>query len=319
MNFKGTGQKSKPELSYFEELWSFRQEVWSFRTSPGRLDFLNCVHPASKEIGACGLPGRLANRPADAAGRAETTRPSQPATSPARTTHRRRPPSAGRDDTDASRLDPNASHHRRPRARAQPLALTPEEKMMIRQTWFVSGAASHLGADIVRRALAAGHRVVATDVDPLAVLHRVGNVADARLLALALDEVDARAVGIAVKAALARFGGIDVLVHGAAACSPQGEFDMPAPRRDFSASVRALFNVTRGVLEAMREQCAGRILHLVPAPDKAHGPTLFSIAGFCEAVAADVAPFRIEVSAVPAHRIDTLLRAPSGDEMMEEA
>jgi NAD(P)-dependent dehydrogenase (short-subunit alcohol dehydrogenase family) len=129
--------------------------------------------------------------------------------------------------------------------------------MMIRQTWFVTGAASHLGADIVRQALAAGHCVVAADADPLAVLRRVGNVADERLLALPLDEVDAYEVGIAVKAAVARFGGIDVLVHGAAACSPQGEFDAPAPPRDFSASVRALFNVTRGVLEPMREQCAG--------------------------------------------------------------
>lgn len=193
---------------------------------------------------------------------------------------------------------------------------------MIRQTWFVTGAASHLGADIVRQALAAGHCVVAADADPLAVLRRVGAVADERLLALPLDEVDAHAVGLAVKAALARFGGIAVLVHGAAACSPRGEFDGPAPRRDFSATVRALFNVTRGVLVAMREQCAGRIHHLVPPPDKAHGPTLFSIAGFCEAVAADVAPFGIEVSAVAAHRVKELLCSPSGsdrDEVLEEA
>jgi NAD(P)-dependent dehydrogenase (short-subunit alcohol dehydrogenase family) len=194
--------------------------------------------------------------------------------------------------------------------------------MMIRQTWFVTGAASHLGADIVRRALAAGHCVVATDADPLAVLRRVGDVADDRLLVLPLDEVDACEVAIAVKAATARFGGIDMLVHGAAACSPQGEFDGPAPRRDFSAAVRALFNVTRGVLEAMREQCAGRIHHLVPPPDKARGPTLFSIAGFCEAVAADVAPFGIEVSAVAAHEARTLLCSASGrgrDELLEEA
>ena len=193
---------------------------------------------------------------------------------------------------------------------------------MIRQTWFVTGAASHLGADIVRQALAAGHRVVATDADPLAVLRRIGDVADDRLLALPLDEVDARAVGVAVKAAVARFGGIDVLVHGAAACSPRTEFDAPTPPRDFSASVRALFNVTRGVLEAMREQCAGRIHHLVPAPDKARGPTLFSIAGFCEAVAADVAPFGIEVSGLPAHAASTLLCSASGrgrDELLEEA
>ncbi len=193
---------------------------------------------------------------------------------------------------------------------------------MIRQTWFVTGAASHLGADIVRQALAAGHRVVAADVDPLAALRRIGNVADERLLALPLDEVDAYEVGVAVKAAVARFGGIDVLVHGAAACSPQTEFDAPAPARDFSASVRSLFNVTRGVLEAMREQCAGRIHHLVPAPDKARGPTLFSIAGFCQSVAVDVAPFGIEVSAVPAHEARTLL-CPAADrgrnEVLEEA
>ena len=194
--------------------------------------------------------------------------------------------------------------------------------MMNRQTWFVTGAASHLGADIVRQALAAGHQVVAADADPLAVLRRVGDVADERLLALPLDEVDAREVGVAVKAAVARFGGVDVLVHGAADCSPQGEFDAPAPQRDFSASVRALFNVTRGVLEAMREQCAGRILHLVPAPDRRRGPTLFSIAGFCEAVGADVAPFGIEVSAVPAHEAMALPRSSSGsgrDEVLQEA
>ncbi|MEP6503207.1 MAG: SDR family NAD(P)-dependent oxidoreductase [Betaproteobacteria bacterium] len=193
---------------------------------------------------------------------------------------------------------------------------------MTRKTWFVTGAASRLGADIVRQALAAGHRVVATDADALAVLQRIGPAADDRLLALPLDEVDAYEVGIAVKAAVARFGAIDVLVHGAAACSPQGEFDAPAPRRDFSAAVRALFNVTRGVLEAMREQQSGRIHHLVPPRDRQSGPTLFSIAGFCDAVGADVAPFGIAVSAVEAHQVQVLLCAASGsdrDEVLEEA
>jgi hypothetical protein len=80
--------------------------------------------------------------------------------------------------------------------------------------------------------------------------------------------------------------------------------------------------VTRGVLEAMREQGAGRIHHLVPAPDGACGPTLFSIAGFCEAVAGDVAPFGIEVSAVPVHAANALLYPTLGrgrDEVLEEA
>jgi NAD(P)-dependent dehydrogenase (short-subunit alcohol dehydrogenase family) len=189
--------------------------------------------------------------------------------------------------------------------------------MMIRQTWFVTGAASRLGADIVRGALACGHQVVAAAGDPLAALRRIGDVADDRLLALALDEVDTRAVGAAVHAATARFGRIDVLVHGAGECSPLSEFDPPR-HHDFSASVRGLFNVTRGVLAVMREQRAGRIHHLVPAPDKARGPTLFSIAGFCQSVAGDVAPFGIEVTAVPGHEAIRLLRRDR-DELAAQA
>ena len=192
---------------------------------------------------------------------------------------------------------------------------------MNRQTWFVTGAASLLGADIARQALAAGHCVVAVDPDPLAALQRLASVAGERLMLLPLDEIDAYEVGVVVQAVVARFGGIDVLVHGAAACSPRGGY-APTPAHDFSASVRSLFNITRGVLEAMREQGAGRVHHLVPPPDRRHGPTLFSIAGFCEAVAADVAPFGIEVTAVPSHEAMALLRAASGrdrGELLEQA
>jgi len=188
---------------------------------------------------------------------------------------------------------------------------------MNRQTWFVTGAASRLGADIVRGALAAGHQVVAADADPFAALRRIGDVDDRRLLAVALDEVDTRAVGTAMAAAVDRFGGIDVLVHGAAACSPLSEFDPPR-HADFSAAVRGLFNVTRAVLPTMREQGAGRIHHLVPEPDKSRGPTLFSIAGFCQSVAADVASSGIEVTAVPGHAAIKLLRR-GRDELLEWA
>jgi NAD(P)-dependent dehydrogenase (short-subunit alcohol dehydrogenase family) len=197
----------------------------------------------------------------------------------------------------------------------------------MRKTWFVTGAASHVGAQLVRDALAAGHAVVAADPDAAAALRAcAAGVAAAgeRLLVLPLDEVDARAVAEAVRAATRRFGRIDVLVHGAAACSPRSEFAPPARdlRRDFSATVRALFNITRGVLEAMREQGAGRIHPLVPPPGAAVGPTLFSISGFCEAVAADVAAFGITVAALEPEQARALARtrrAPGRDELLEEA
>ena len=197
----------------------------------------------------------------------------------------------------------------------------------MRKTWFVTGAASHVGAEIVREALAAGHAVVAVDPDPAAALRACAAGAAAaggQLLVLRLDEVDARAVGQAVRAAVERFGGIDVLVHGAAACSPRSEFAPPARdlRRDFSATVRALFNVTRGVLEVMRAQRSGRIHHLVPPPDAGTGPALFSISGFCEAVAADVARLGIAVAALEPEQVRALARmqrSPGRDELLEEA
>ena len=75
--------------------------------------------------------------------------------------------------------------------------------------------------------------------------------------------------------------------------------------------------MTRGVLEAMREQGGGRVHHLVPPPDRQRGPTLFSIAGFCQSVAADVAPFGIEVTPVAAHDAMRLLCPGTGSDRGE--
>ena len=86
--------------------------------------------------------------------------------------------------------------------------------------------------------------------------------------------------------------------------------------------MRALFNITRGVLETMRERGRGRIHHLVPLPEAATGLALFSIPGFCEAVSADVAGFGITASALEPEQVQALARArrsPGRDEVLEEA
>ena len=169
---------------------------------------------------------------------------------------------------------------------------------MVWNTWFVTGADSPVGIQMVRKALAKGHRVVATAEDPTAVMHSIGRVSEECLLALALDEVDAGDVAIAFRKAVECFGGIDVLVHGAAAYRPKGVFAPLSQRQHRSSSVHSLFNVTRAAIQAMRSQRTGRIHHLLSVPDSGCKPMPFSIVGFCKAVAMDVAPFGIEVSAI---------------------
>ena len=104
------------------------------------------------------------------------------------------------------------------------------------------------------------------------------------------------------------FGGIDSA--GARRWPPaarKANSTGPAPRaRRSSATVRALFNVTRGVLGG-RSARARRRPHPPPGAGPRQGARLrrwFSIAGFCEAVAAGRRrQFGIEVSAAAAHRV----------------
>ena len=55
--------------------------------------------------------------------------------------------------------------------------------------WFVTGASRGFGAEIVEKALAAGHSVVATARDPRAISARFPDAGD-QLLPVALDVLD---------------------------------------------------------------------------------------------------------------------------------
>ena len=175
----------------------------------------------------------------------------------------------------------------------------------------VTGAASGIGRAVAERLQAEGMDVLAVDLRPDP--GGPGTPFEA-------DLTDASANEQAVNAARERFGRLDVVVHGEPLRQGGGTLGR-WPDSDF---VRGLFNVTRGALPAMRAQHAGRIHHLVPPTRPGTGPggSLFSIAGFCAAVAADVAADGIAVTAVEpaeAHARIFAEWAMGDDELLEEA
>src|SRR5437867_11808165 len=82
-----------------------------------------------------------------------------------------------------------------------------------KKVWFITGASRGMGVDFARAALAAGHAVVATGRDTDAVAKAVGKSED--LLVVKLDVTNGVDAEAAARAAVDRFGRIDVLVNNA--------------------------------------------------------------------------------------------------------
>src|SRR5438874_2615623 len=85
--------------------------------------------------------------------------------------------------------------------------------MTDKKIWFITGAGRGMGVDIAKAALAAGNAVVATGRNADAVAEAVGAADD--LLVVKLDVTSPADAEAAVKAAVDRFGRIDVLVNNA--------------------------------------------------------------------------------------------------------
>ncbi|MET0404267.1 MAG: oxidoreductase [Cystobacter sp.] len=171
------------------------------------------------------------------------------------------------------------------------------------KVWFITGATRGLGAEIARAALAAGHTVVATGRKPEALTQALGT--SERLLTVALDVTVPGQAGEAVKAALARFGRIDVLVNNAGnvMIGALEELSAAELERQFTTNVLGLAAVTRAVLPTMRAQRSGHILNMSSvaglagfAGASAYCASKFAVEGLSESLAQEVAPLGIHVT-----------------------
>jgi NAD(P)-dependent dehydrogenase (short-subunit alcohol dehydrogenase family) len=162
-----------------------------------------------------------------------------------------------------------------------------------------------MGVDFAKAALAAGHAVVASGRDKDRVSTVLRQSRD--LLAVKLDVTSGADAETAVRAAVDRFGRIDVLVNNAASFYA-GYFEELTPEqmeRQLAASLIGPMNVTRAVLPVMRRQRSGRIISISSAAGlvgfefcTAYAASKFGLEGWMESLHAEVAPFGITTTIV---------------------
>jgi NAD(P)-dependent dehydrogenase (short-subunit alcohol dehydrogenase family) len=193
-----------------------------------------------------------------------------------------------------------------------------------KKIWCITGAGRGMGVDIAKAALAAGHAVVASGRNPERVSAALGAHDD--LLVVKLDVTDPADAQEAARAAVDRFGRIDVLVNNAGNFYA-GFFEELSPQ-DFRAQVETLLfgplNVTRAVLPVMRAQRSGLVIAisstagLVGAEfNSAYAAAKFAVEGWIESLAPEVAPFGIRTMVVEPGFFRTDLLTPESTSYAE--
>jgi NAD(P)-dependent dehydrogenase (short-subunit alcohol dehydrogenase family) len=177
--------------------------------------------------------------------------------------------------------------------------------MSTKKTWFITGAGRGMGVEFANAALAAGQNVVATGRNPDAVREALGPADD--LLVVKLDVTSTQDAEAAVKAAVDRFGGIDVLVNNAASFYA-GYFEELTPEqmeRQLTTSLIGPMNVTRAVLPVMRKQRSGHVVTISSSAGlagfeygTAYAASKFGVDGWMESLAPEVEPFGIHTTIV---------------------
>jgi NAD(P)-dependent dehydrogenase (short-subunit alcohol dehydrogenase family) len=180
-----------------------------------------------------------------------------------------------------------------------------DDKVTDKKTWFITGAGRGMGVDIAKAALAAGNAVVASGRNPERVSAALGAHDD--LLVVKLDVTDPADAKDAARAAVDRFGRIDVLVNNAANFWA-GYFEELSPEQieqQLSTSLIGPMNVTRAVLPVMRKQRSGNVVTISSSAGfagfeygTAYAASKFGVDGWMESLAPEVEPFGIHVTVV---------------------
>jgi NAD(P)-dependent dehydrogenase (short-subunit alcohol dehydrogenase family) len=176
----------------------------------------------------------------------------------------------------------------------------------MQRVWFITGASSGFGRALAEAVLKRGDDAVVCARRKAALDSLVLPYARSGL-AIELDIADADARLRAVKAALDRFGRIDVLANiaGRGSLGAAEEFSPQQLREQMEVNFFAAAEMTRAVLPTMRAQRSGRILQLTSIGSLVSiggfGPycaSKFALDGWSRALRDEVKPLGIGVTIV---------------------
>ncbi|GAA1958939.1 SDR family oxidoreductase [Amycolatopsis minnesotensis] len=186
------------------------------------------------------------------------------------------------------------------------------------RTAVVTGASSGIGAQIARELGAAGARValVGRDAQRLATVAAELTAADAVAEPIVADLTAASGPGEVVDRTLARFGGIDVLVHAAGVFLPTPFPDTTDEQLDtqWATNVRAPFRLTRAAAEHLGDGSSvifvSSICGHVGFPNSsAYCATKGAVELLVKSLTAEFAPQGIRVNAVAPGNVRTSINA----------
>ncbi len=174
------------------------------------------------------------------------------------------------------------------------------------KTILITGVSSGLGRAIADEALGRGHRVVGT-LRQEEQLQAFEAIAPRWSVGRLLDVTDTAALVPFVEQVEREVGPIDVLVNNAG-YGLRGvveELDLDRLRAQFEVNVFAPVALTQAVLPAMRARRAGHVVNIVsqgaiitfPGLGAYHG-SKFALLGLNDALAKEVAPLGIDVTAI---------------------
>ncbi len=173
-------------------------------------------------------------------------------------------------------------------------------------TWFITGTSSGFGRRLTETLLDRGDRVAATLRRPDLLDDLRANHGD-RLWVGTLDVTDAEQVSRVVNDAFDTFGRLDVIVNNAGygVFASVEEASDEQIRRVIDTNLLGSIHVIRAALPHLRAQGGGRILQVSTAGGQTTYPNFsyyhaskWGIEGFCQTVAAEIAPFNIGLTII---------------------
>ena len=177
---------------------------------------------------------------------------------------------------------------------------------MTARTWLITGVSSGFGRELASQLLTRGDRVIGTVRDASRIVDLTDRYPDTFIPEM-LEMTDSAAVRHLIDRTFGQRGRVDVIVSNAGygLFGAAEELSDEQVRHIIATNLTGPITLTRAALPHRRNQGGGRVIQISSyggqvafAGNSLYHATKWGIEGFCEAVAAEVAPFGIGVTIV---------------------